>query len=93
MTMTAGSNNRLENISATSAPFSLVGGLYSIAVTGSDFGTVSLERLGPNGNSWLKAIVDFTANGISTAYLAPGSYRVAIASATGVYADITRIVQ
>lgn len=80
-----------SNISATTAAFALRGGRYNVDVIGTGFGTVTLQRLGPDGSTWLPALANFTANGTQLADLASGSYRFAIVTATAVYAAVVRI--
>ncbi len=80
-----------SNISATTAAFKLDGGLYGVSVIATGFGTVTLQALGPDGATWLTPLTAFSANGFATAYLAPGQYRFAIASATAVYASIASV--
>ncbi len=83
---------RFSNISATTDPFSIYGGVYDFAVIGSNFGTVTLSVLGPDGTTYITAATAISANGRSGAIaLAPGQYRIAISSATAVYATLTRI--
>jgi hypothetical protein len=72
-----------QNINATTAAFNVAGGLYTLAVAGSTFGTVKLARLLPDGSSWFNAIKDtsgvaisFAANGFVSVYLSRGQYRI-----------------
>lgn len=80
-----------SNISATTAAFTLDGGTYGVDVVGSGFGTVTLQKLAVDGTTWLTAMTAFSANGYATASLPAGSYRVAVATATGVYINLRRI--
>lgn len=89
--MRGGQNVNFSNISATPAAFELKGGLYQVDVIGTGFGTVTLQRLGPDGSTPLTAMAAFAANGTAQAYLPPGQYTLAIATTTAVYANITRI--
>ena len=69
-----------SNIAATTAQFGLGGGTYNVDVVGSTFGTVTLQRLGPDGATWLNALAAFAANGGATAANLPaGQYRFALA--------------
>jgi hypothetical protein len=76
---TSGQCQTFTNLNATSGTFVLYGGEYCIDVLGSTFGTVTLQRLGPDGSTWLTALTAFAANGTATADLPPGQYRVALA--------------
>ena len=83
-----------QNISATAAAFAIkFGGIFNmdtVATWGG--GSVTLQRLGPDGTSWLTAATAATTNGSSGAlYLPAGSYRFAIATATGVYINLIRV--
>lgn len=70
---------KYSNIAATTAGFSLAGGKYCIDVIGSTFGTVTLQRLGPDGTTEITAVTAFSANGTANADLPPGQYKLAIA--------------
>lgn len=73
-----------------------VGGNHVLDVCG-DFtssANVVLQRLGPDGVTWLNAATAVTANAISAVLgLIPGSYRMHIVSGstTGLYARLTRV--
>jgi hypothetical protein len=84
--------NTLSNASSNSATFQLLGGLYGITATATwSSGSVTLEMLGPDGSTFVTAATAFSANGYETAYLPPGTYKWVIATATAVYARVTRI--
>lgn len=68
-----------SNVGATTAAFALRGGLYGISCHASTYGTVTLQVLAGDGSTWLTAATAFSADGYETAYLMPGSYRVALA--------------
>ena len=68
-----------SNISATTAAFNLWGGKYAVDVVGSTFGTVTLQRLGPDGSTYLTALTAFSANGTANADLPSGQYKLALA--------------
>jgi hypothetical protein len=84
-----------SGISATTAAFPLKGGYYltsCVATFGG--GTVDLQLLGPDQSTWLATPTasHFTANGIvATAWLPPGQYRFAIATATGVSCSVSGV--
>lgn len=80
---------RIENASATSDPVSWGGGrgmLSAVATWGG--GSVTLQYLGPDGSTWLTGATALTANGLVTFELPPGRIRIAIATATAVYAQV-----
>ena len=85
---------KFANIAATTAPFTLTGGHYAFSAHATGAGTISLEKLGPDGTTYTApaAATTFTAvDGYGTVFLPPGMYRVSIVTFTAVYADITRI--
>ena len=80
------------NIAATTSGFALSGGLYSLnAVATWGGGNVALQVLGPDATTWITALTALTANGGTTGYLPSGQYRVAVTTATAVYAALSRI--
>jgi hypothetical protein len=81
-----------QNISATTAAFQLDGGRYGVdTVATFGGGSVTLQKLGADGSTWITALTAFSAAGFNAADLPAGSYRVAIATASGVYVCIRRI--
>lgn len=92
MTWNQTERNAFSNISASTAAFVLNGGLYGVTVQGSNYGTVTLQRLSGDGSTYITVLTAFSANGYATVSLPQGSYRLTIASATAVYADVTSIV-
>jgi hypothetical protein len=85
-------NNVFSNISATTASFILRGGNYGMTVTATfGGGNVALQRLAPDGSTYVTVITAFTAAGYASANLPNGTYRVAVTTATAVYADVVSI--
>lgn len=70
---------QLNNAVASNNDFILLGGLYHVSVLATNFGTVTLQKLGPDGTTYLTAMTAFSANGVATASLPPGQYRLALA--------------
>jgi hypothetical protein len=68
-----------SNISTTSSPFTLQGGKYAMDVIGTSFGSVTLQRLGPDGSTYVTAATAVVANGAATLDLAPGVYKLTLA--------------
>jgi hypothetical protein len=82
-----------KNIAATPASFTLRGGSYGISVIGTfSGGSVTLQRLSPDGATYVTVVTAFAAPGYSSVNLPAGTYQLAIATATAVYADIVGIV-
>ena len=87
-------NQQFSNIAATTAAFSLLGGTYGIDVVATfGGGSVKLQKLAGDGSTYLSvsSATDFTAAGYQTAQLAPGTYRLTIATASAIYASINRV--
>jgi hypothetical protein len=83
-----------NNISATTAAFSLIGGKYGVDVLGTwGGGSVKLQRVAGDGTSLVSVglATDFTANGFATVDLPADNYKIVVATATGVYVQIRRI--
>ncbi len=87
-----GDAQTFSNISATTAAFALDGGLYELAAVATwGGGNVQLQQLGPDGSTWLNVGTDLTANGVTTMDCPPGTYQLAVTTATGVTASICRV--
>jgi hypothetical protein len=85
-------NISYSNISATTSAFTLRGGNYGITVTATfGGGSVTLQRLAPDGSTYVTVVTAFTAAGYASANLPSGTYRLTIATATAVYADVVSI--
>ncbi len=69
-----------DNIAATTAAFTLLGGRYVATTVGATFGTVTIQALGEDGTTYLTAATAIAANGVTPALDLPrGTYRLAIA--------------
>ena len=83
-----------SNISATTAPFTLDGGLYMVAVVATfGGGNVELQGLGPDGSTYLSlpTALKLSANGMISGYCPPGQYKFVVTTATAVYASVAGI--
>lgn len=81
-----------SNISATTAAFFLVGGLYGIEVTATfGGGSVKLQRLSGDGSTYVD-VSSYTANAWDTQYITDGTYKITIATATAVYVDLRAVL-
>lgn len=72
-------------LTATSDVFFLTGGKYWYAVVGGfDSGTITLQRKGPDGQTWLKVATAaaVTADGGTVLECPPGRYRVLVSGTT-----------
>jgi hypothetical protein len=81
------------NISATPTAFTLRGGQYAVTVIATfGGGSVTLQRLADDGSTYVTCLTAITANGYATVNLPSGTYKLTIATATAVYADVTSVV-
>jgi hypothetical protein len=84
---------QFSNIAATTAAFSLLGGIYGLTVSATfGGGNVQLQALAADGVTFVNVGSSVTAAGLtSPLYLPPGQYRLAITTATAVFAALTSI--
>ena len=87
-----------SNISATTSAFTLAGGLYGIDYAATwGGGSVTLQKLAGDGSTYVTVqLADgfdaiWSSNGFDLAQLPPGTYKLAVATATAVYVQINRI--
>lgn len=81
-----------SNIAATTAAFTLAGGLYGVDASATfGGGSITLQKLAGDGSTYVTALTAFSAAGYATVNLPPGTYKIAIATASAVYVTITRI--
>lgn len=82
------------NISATTAAFPLLGGLYGVdCVATFSAGTVKLQKLAGDQSTYVSVSsgTDFSAAGYATVNLPAGTYKLTVATATAAYVQIRRI--
>lgn len=90
--MPATESKQFSNISATTAAFPLKGGKYSLIATATfGGGNLQLQILALDGSTWINLGTAITAAGNQTYDLPPGSYRIAVTTATAVYASLTTV--
>jgi hypothetical protein len=76
----AGDAHGESNLVATGNAFQLKGGTYQMSVIATfTGGSLTLQRLGPDGSTYLTALTAFSANGVANVTLARGTYKVALA--------------
>lgn len=79
-------------ISATPAVFILRGGLYGISITATwGGGTATLQRLVVGTSTYVTVGDAFMADGYAAVNLPNGTYKLTIATASALSADITSI--
>lgn len=82
----------LQNQSASGNAFRLTGGIYLLECTATfGGGSVTLQKVGPDGVTLVNAATPFTTNGTQTAYLPLGQYQWTVATATAVYTQLARV--
>ncbi len=90
-------SNKIENIvftniSANTAAFTLRGGNYGVTVSATfGGGNIALQRLAADASTYVTVVTAFTAAGYASANLPSGTYRLAVTTATAVYADVVSI--
>lgn len=91
--MRATDGHVLENASADSAAFALAGGVYTLTAAATwGGGTVALSQEMPDGSTWVATDLSLTANGMADPVaLPPGQYKITVATASAVYAAVSRI--
>lgn len=81
-----------SNISATPAAFKLQGGLYGVTAHATwGGGTVTLQRLAPDGSTYVTVLTAITADGYASVALPNGTYRLLVATATAIYIDVVAV--
>lgn len=82
-----------SNISATPASFTMRGGNYGLTCHATwGGGSVTLQRLSPDGSTYVTVMNALTADGYGNANLPSGTYRLAVTTATGIYCDVVATV-
>ncbi len=82
-----------NNVGATPADFSIMGGVYVLDTIATGSGSLTLARKGPDDSTYITAATAITATSGNSGAIAlpPGVYRLVIATFTAVYATLTRI--
>jgi len=82
-----------SNISTNTSDFTLRGGQYGMMVNATfGGGSVTLKRKSLDGSTYVTVLTAFTAAGYVNVNLPSGTYRVEVATATAVYAEVLSIV-
>ena len=86
-------NFAFKNISATPASFVLRGGNYGLTCHATwGGGSVALQRLSPDGSTYVTVLTALTADGYGNANLPSGTYQLLVTTATGVNCDVVATV-
>lgn len=79
-------------LSASTAAFTVLGGRYAIAVNATwGGGSATLQALMPDGTTYVTVLTAFTGDGAAIVDLPPGTYKIAIATATAVQGFLIRV--
>lgn len=86
-------DQKFSNISATTAAFTVDGGLYATDVVATwGGGTVKLEKLSADGTTYV-TVATYSANTYDgPQYLPAGTYRFTVATASAIYIKFSSIV-
>lgn len=90
----SGAPNPTTLVTANSSQFQLLGGKYWFGAVGSfNSGTITFQRIGPDGNSPITVGTALTTGGGNTSDLPPGTYQVTISSSTtaAIYWEVVRV--
>ena len=60
---------------------------------GGTAGSVTLQRLAPDGSTYVTCMTALTANGYESADLPSGTYKLTVATASSIYADLVAIME
>lgn len=86
-------NFAFKNVSTTQGPFTLRGGNYGVTVHATfGGGSVTLQRLSPDGSTYVTVMTAFAADGYANANLPSGTYQLLVATATAIYVDVVATV-
>jgi hypothetical protein len=81
-----------EDVDSTPAAFILRGGLYAVTIIATwGGGSVTLQRLARDGTTYVTVTTAFSDDAYVSISLPPGTYRLLMATATAMYADVTSI--
>lgn len=89
----SGADGIYINNGSVSVSGALLGGDYGMVVSSGTFGggSITLNALSLDGTTEVAVAPAFTANGYLQISLPPGQYQIAVATATAVYAALSRI--
>lgn len=90
--MTPGESIQFNGIAATTAGFSIKGGIYGLTQIATGAGSIMLQNLAADGSTWVNAMTAITTTtNTLLIQLPPGQYRFLIATFTAIYLSLTRV--
>jgi hypothetical protein len=88
----SGADGIYINNGSASVNGALLGGNYGLLVSATfSGGSITLNGLALDGATYVAVLPAFTASGYAQVQLPPGQYQLAVATATAVYAALSRI--
>lgn len=78
-------------IAATPVDFNLDAGLYGVTMHATVWGTATLQKLLPDGVTYVAVLPAVAADGYATVWLPAGQYRLATAGVTALIGEIALI--
>jgi hypothetical protein len=78
-------------ISATPNDFNLDAGVYGITLHATTWGSATLQKLLPDGTTYVAAAAAFSVDGTSVLQLPAGQYRLALSGVTALTGEIAKI--
>jgi hypothetical protein len=80
-----------NNISVTPPQFNLDAGAYGLALTATTFGTAALQKLLPDGVTFVTVSAVVSANGYQELHLPAGQYQLLLTGIVGLIGEIALI--
>lgn len=78
-------------ISATPNDFNLDAGVFGLTLHATTWGTATLQKLLPDGATYVAVSSALAADGVTTLQLPAGQYRLALAGVTALTGEIAKI--
>lgn len=78
-------------VNATPADFNLDAGIYGMVISAGVFGTATLQKMLPDGTTYVAVSAAIGANGYTVLQLPAGQYRLALAGITALVGEIALI--
>lgn len=86
----SGGDPAVPAVSAIPGSFYVQGGTYSFDTVATTYGTVQLNKVGPDNATLIPVQAATTTNSTTFVTLSPGAYVLTVTGATGLYAALTR---
>lgn len=80
-------------IAATPPDFNLDAGAYGLTLHATAWGTAALQKLLPDGATYVTVLTAFAADGYAEIHIPAGQYRLLLAGVTGLTGEIALIAR